>query len=228
MNKNSTQKIDFKKMFLGAITGVSRLVVSIVFVTLVSAVSAQGAGVGVSLDIDVIVGKRIQGAGRVYSAKFLCGTIPHDLSNPQLPPVGSPLVPGTYLTGVNIHNPYHTNTQFRKKALIANPQGKLPGLVGIPVSEVLGPNGGLEVDCQNIKDLLFGGGTVFVPSEPFFTGFVVVTAPPTRELDVTGVYTLKNVVMPYHYLTISHDTTFSGPIGPTGATGITGAAGSNP
>ncbi len=177
------------------------VVVLIGFLTLADTVRAkpipipidEDAGVGVHLDVDTIVGKGIRGAGRVYSAKFLCGTIPHD-TNPQVPPVGSPFVPGTYLTAVNIHNPYHTNTQFKKKALIANPQGKLPGLVGTPISEVLGPNGGLEVDCQNIKELIFGLGVVFVPSEPFFTGFVVVTVPTRIELDVTAVYTVKNVV----------------------------------
>ncbi len=147
-------------------------------------VGAQGVGAG--LDIETVEPKRIQGLGLVYSAKFLCGTIPHLPTNPQEPAAGFPLAPGSYRTAVNIHNPNNVEVRFRKKALITNPQGQPRGRIGQLVPENLKPDEGLEVDCDNIKQLLGNPDLVFIK------GFVVVIT--TRPLDVVAVYTLKNVV----------------------------------
>lgn len=160
--------------------------------------ASGGVGVGVSLDVETIVPKRIGGPGAStlrgtfttavaptvvlsYSAKFLCGSIP-PAGHPEL---GFPLAPGTYMTAINLHNPHPFGVKFRKKALITNPQGEPPGRVGHHVDEGLEPNHGLEVDCKNIAALLGADVTGFLK------GFVVITTP--HELDVVGVYTLKNV-----------------------------------
>jgi hypothetical protein len=139
--------------------------------------------------VETISPTRIQEQRFVYSAKFLCGTIAHS-ANPQLPPKGQPLVPGTYLTAVNIHNPNPFPVVFTKKALVTNPQGQPRGKIGRPVEEKLEPNEGLELDCDNIARLL-----EMQPALPdsFLKGFVVITTP-AQELDVVAVYTLKNVV----------------------------------
>jgi hypothetical protein len=157
--------------------------------------------VGVSLDVEPITPKRIalgqephsiQDTLRlVYSAKFLCGTIKHG-ANPQLPAGNEPLVPGTYMTAINIHNPYHFPVRFTKKALITNPQNEHRGRVGQPREDTLNPNEGLEVDCADIYKLL---DMTPSPEDSFLKGFVVITSDSRIELDVVAVYTVKNVVV---------------------------------
>jgi hypothetical protein len=155
---------------------------------------AQGIalGVGASLDVETITPKRIF-LRSVYSVKFLCGTIPEGAS-PEVPAPGFPLVPGTYLTAINIHNPnpgisatVPIPLTFRKKALITNPQGQPRGRVSQFQQETLKFNEGLEVDCENIRELLNAG-------EGFLKGFVVIDSP--LQLDVVAIYTLKNVLEP--------------------------------
>src|SRR3989304_4333661 len=64
-----------------------------------------GVGVGASLQVVPISHKTISFRGGVFAAKFLCGTIAPG-GTPQVPPPGFPLVPGTYLTAINIYNPH--------------------------------------------------------------------------------------------------------------------------
>lgn len=154
---------------------------------------ARAQGVGASLQVVPITPSRTTLANGLitYSVKFLCGTIPEDPTNPQLPAAGSPLTPGTYLTAVNIHNPNPKPVDFRKKAVVANPQGQQRGQIGQFVGETLKPDEALEVDCANIGQLL-KPGSIFKPSDPFVKGFVVIIT--KQPLDVVGVYTYKNVV----------------------------------
>ena len=148
---------------------------------------APASGVGMSLNVETVQPKSI-GGQFVYSVKFLCGTIPHGSPNPEAPPSGYPLSPGTYRTAININNPNLSAVYFTKLALITNPQGQLRGRAGKPVTENLQTNQGLEVDCKNIGTLLSG---VPVPSN-FAKGFVVIRS--RWQLDVVGVYTVKNVL----------------------------------
>lgn len=152
-------------------------------------------GVGVSLHLETVTPKPADPAGGLvaYSAKFLCGTVPHSAVNPQVPPPGFSFVPGTYLTGINIHNRNSSGLEFRKKAVETRPQGQPRGTVGQPVPEGLGPDEGVDVDCGNIKLLLFPAAPPFDPTDPLITGFVVVLVP-SDLLDVVGVYTVKNVL----------------------------------
>ena len=115
-------------------------------------------GVGVSLDVETVEPKTIDGQF-VYSAKFLCGRIPHSLLDPQEPPLEFPLVPGTYRTAINVNNPNLSEVAFTKMALTTNPEGQPRGKAGTPLSVSLGPNEGFEIDCQDIEGLLTLGGT---------------------------------------------------------------------
>ena len=162
-----------------------------------SKVIAQGpTGVGVSLTVTSVTPKPADPAGGLlaYSAKFLCGTVPHDPSNPQAPPPGFNLVPGTYLTSINVHNRTSTSLDLRKKAVQTLPERVLPrGTVGQFVGDSLGPDEGLQVDCTDIKKLISPALPPFLPTDPLMEGFVVVLMPQDL-LDVVGVYTVKNVL----------------------------------
>jgi len=167
---------------------------------------AVAQGVGVSLDVETITPQRIVPRGvaatvaprpvQVFSAKFLCGTInPAAATFPQL---GEPLVPGTYLTAINIHNPNFTAVTFRKKAVETKSQreeAKEPGRIGKFVTEELRPDGGIEVDCLDITRELLPplAGTSFDLANDFIKGFLVIETGDSTPLDVVGVYTLKNV-----------------------------------
>ncbi len=150
---------------------------------------------GVSIDVETISPTstggflRFFGRGRlVYSAKFLCGTITGARAFPD-PANKYLLVPGVYLTAVNIHNPNAFRVDFTKQAVIVNPQRlEERGKIGAPVRESLEANAGVEVDCEDINTLL-GVSTLLL--NDFHTGFVVINSP--RTLIVTVVYTLERL-----------------------------------
>lgn len=173
-------------------------------------------GVGVGLEVQSINVKEIRVSGAltlaVFSAKFLCGTIPPAAGDPQFPSGSDLLVPGTYLTAVNLHNPNARAVQFRKKAVVTLPErNKDRGPVSRAVVEVLGSDQGLEVDCQDVVGLLFPPTGPAAPNlrTAFLKGFVVIEqeirtfregneapAPFDVPMDVVAVYTLKNVEPP--------------------------------
>jgi hypothetical protein len=117
------------------------------------------SGVGVSLDVEPVVAKKL-GGQFVYSAKYVCGRIPHSVFDPQEPPLAFPLVPGTYRSAININNPNLSKVGFTKMALITNPEGQPRGKAGKPVRLILGRDEGLEVDCQDIEGLLTSGSGI--------------------------------------------------------------------
>lgn len=149
--------------------------------------SGVGVGTGVSLDVENISPKNIRGL-LVFSVKFICGEI--DPTTPNSPEQGTPLAPGSYRTAVNIHNPDDDEVNFIKKAVIALPQNPNfnRGPISPSVDERLAGGEALEVDCRNIAEL-FTNAEIDFPD--FAKGFVVVKS--KRQLDVVGVYTLKNV-----------------------------------
>jgi len=164
-----------------------------------SEVLAQGTGVSLAVQTVTPNSRTILNlAGPwVYSAKFLCGTIFPSAVSSEL---GDPLVPGTYLTAINIHNASGSEVRFQKKAVETRSQREPRGQVGKPVIEDLLPDQGLEVDCQDIINLFFptpptAGTQSFDLAKDFIKGFVVITAPgKLQPLDVVGVYTLKDFV----------------------------------
>jgi len=174
-------------------------------------------GVGVGLGVQSINAKEIRVSGAltlaVFSTKFLCGTIRPEAGDPQFPGGNDLLVPGTYLTAVNIHNPNARPVQFRKKVVVTLPErNKDRGPVSRAVVEGLGSNQGLEVDCQDVLGLLFTPTGQAAPPNlrtAFLKGFVVIEqeirtlregneapSPFDVPMDVVGVYTLKNVEPP--------------------------------
>lgn len=154
------------------------------------------SGVGVSLEVETIEPKLID-KQYVYSAKFLCGKIPHNLLDPQEPARGFPLVPGTYRTAINIHNPNLNETKFLKLALTTNPQGQPRGKAGAPVAEVLGPNEGLEVDCDNIEELLTTGSGVDLFNNTNVDA--VFNNPPSLTTFPLSVPTVIRQLITYHW-----------------------------
>jgi hypothetical protein len=75
----------------------------VLFILLGSVSCYNGVGAGVSIDVESITPKLID-SELVYSTKFVCGTIPDSITNPPFGSSDQPLVPGTYLTAINIHN----------------------------------------------------------------------------------------------------------------------------
>ena len=168
------------------------IVILMVFFAFRSEAQFGGVGVGASLQVVPISHRTISFRGGVFAAKFLCGTIAPG-GTPQVPPPGFPLVPGTYLTAINIYNPNNFTVRFAKKAIETIPQNirNIRGAVGRQVIETLGPMQGLEVDCQNIWELFNNGA--FEPGGPLRKGFVDIAINPFVQLHVVGVYTLKNI-----------------------------------
>lgn len=153
------------------------------------------AGIGL---IAVLVysraGAQVVGPGQPirfsYAAKFICGpqtqsqikpTNP-DLRNPQEPPVKL----GNYATAVNIHNPQRSQTKILKKVVIARPEPD-QGKPTEKVSDVLIPDGAMEVDCQEINNLLVRAQQIPPDDNNFRKGFLVIES--SAELDVVAVYT---------------------------------------
>jgi hypothetical protein len=126
-----------------------------------------------------------------YSAKFICGSV----SEADYEELGH-LVPGTYLTAVNVHNPSLTEpVTLLKKVAVALPDEVVGPIVIISDGFTVGPDYAFEVDCQEIFDALKAAGYTYTSAK----GFVVITSPlgpdgePALPLDVTAVYTLQNV-----------------------------------
>src|SRR5258706_14896377 len=111
---------------------------------------------------------------RQYAAKFVCGS-----ANPKQ----LNFAPGTYYTTINVHYPALTGgIDFRKKFALAEVNekaGKISGWFGA----TLKADEAMQIDCRNIYAHLG-----IVPGT-FIDGFAVIQLPPTRELDVVGVYT---------------------------------------
>jgi hypothetical protein len=115
-----------------------------------------------------------------YAAKILCtANVPN--SSQTTPSV----LPGTYQTVVNIHNPNDRAVRFRKKiALAVPPAGQRPGNISKFFQEQLGSDRALAVNCEDATKILRDSDILPVHG---FEGFLVIESP--RSLDVTAVYT---------------------------------------
>lgn len=122
----------------------------------------------------------------VYSAKFSCGNVADDSK--------ADVVKGRYLTAVNIHNPNMQTVQFKKLAVIALAERETAyGAISNTVSESLGPEQAIYVDCTDIKTLF--PTSVALPAH--YEGFVEISVPysPTGaavQLDVWAKYTARH------------------------------------
>ena len=111
-----------------------------------------------------------------YAAKFVCGRNPGKTDR---------VIPGVYASAINIHNPGSQPVTFRKKvALTFPPVEQRPGEVSKFITDTLGPDEALEVDCGEIPS---GFQFATPPTTPYVKGFLIIISP--RSLDVTAVYT---------------------------------------
>ena len=146
--------------------------------------SAQGVGVGASLDVERISPQKL-GAQTVFVVKFLCGTIPPHPTDPQASQ--GPLAPGTYMTAINLHR-------------VAAPS---TGSAGAQTYDFYVTAGGLvnsgSVTLLNLlQTTSLPCGFIlpgFDPLGPFVEGMVTITATlqPKSLANVVAVYTFKNV-----------------------------------
>ena len=107
-----------------------------------------------------------------YAAKFLCTS-----NIPGTSQTTTSLLPGSYQTVVNIHNPNSTTIRFRMKLALASLQN--PQISNF-IDGGLKPDQAGKVDCSDLRnfDLQLIHG---------FEGFLVIES--THSLDVVAVYT---------------------------------------
>ena len=115
---------------------------------------------------------RVQPAARYrfqYAAKFLCTA-----NIPGTSQTTSALLPGSYQTAVNIHNPQRRTVALRTKLAVAS------GEISKFINATLEPDAATKVDCGSVDNyelrLIHG-----------FEGFLVIES--TLSLDVVAVYT---------------------------------------
>jgi hypothetical protein len=141
--------------------------------------SAQGVGVGASMDIERIPAQRL-GPQRWYMAKLLCGTIQAKPGDPQAP-AGPLLAPGTYLSRINIH---HLSLREPQTFDVYVTAGQLQQVI----TRTVQPFGSATVDCGTVIAL-------FDPLDPFVERSIAISTPVTAGTvtNVVAVYTFKNV-----------------------------------
>jgi hypothetical protein len=104
-----------------------------------------------------------------YAVKFLCTA-----NIPGTSQTTTAVLPGTYQTAVNIHNPNPQVARLRKKLAVRT------GQISPFVDGQLRPDEATSVDCSHVQS--FG-----IPLIHGFEGFLVIES--TRSLDVVAVYT---------------------------------------
>ena len=104
-----------------------------------------------------------------YAVKFLCTS-----NIPGTSQTTTSLLPGSYATVVNVHNPNAAAVGFRMK--LASASGDISGFI----KGELKPDQATKVDCSQLGK--FGPHPIHG-----FEGFLVIESP--RSLDVVAVYT---------------------------------------
>jgi hypothetical protein len=165
---------------------------SIYFVAaLIGMAACRGVGVGGSVDVETVPAMRVSGEF-AYSAKFLCGTIKPTQGSPQFPDASRDtaaiLVPGTYLTSINVLNPDTMTVLLSKRAVETKTQMASRGQIGKLMRDTLIADQGLYVDCADILRLLGDRQTLL---DHFVEGFVVLRS--RTELGVNAVYSFEDV-----------------------------------
>jgi hypothetical protein len=142
----------------------------------------------------------------VYAAKFVCGVFDPEHISDREPGIEGPVRPGSYATAINVHNPNpRRKIAIRKKALLLH-EGSDPRKPIFPrrpeeVAEPrpphelgLPPDGGFEIDCPDIREVLLTTPDRPGPKAPeFVKGMVVIETRPTDPVDVVAVYTVDSV-----------------------------------
>lgn len=106
-----------------------------------------------------------------YAAKVLCTA-----NVPNTSQTTSSLLPGSYVTVVNIHNPNAKSARIRSKLALA-----IPPAISAFVEAGLKPDQAMKIDCDGMTQQY---GLVFIHG---LEGFLVIES--TLSLDVVAVYT---------------------------------------
>jgi len=110
-----------------------------------------------------------------YAVKFLCTS-----NIPGTSQTTTSLLPGSYVTVVNIHNPNPDVAGFRMKLAVSTSTEINPPLISSFIKERLRPDQATKVDCSRIREF----GLQLIHG---FEGFLVIES--TLSLDVVAVYT---------------------------------------
>jgi hypothetical protein len=161
---------------------------------LVALAACEGLGVGGSVDVETVPAVPIHdGEAYSYSAKFLCGTIAAEPGSPEFPDASrdtnAVLVPGTYLTSINVYNPEPMTVVFEKGAVPIRSQFARRGARGEFVDDTLHAYQGFYVACAEIFRHLTRDPQSLRDS--LLEGFVAIRS--RTQLQVTAVYSFKNV-----------------------------------
>ena len=155
--------------------------------------SAQSRGAAGSVDVENIAPQLVDGPRpHVYAVKMLCGTIPPITNFKQFPAPNADelLVPGTYLSMINILNPGREAEAV--EILAVRPSG-----VGLGSVSAMGENVEIQFDCVNFLAAFPSGPAPTPPAAltylgtNFVKGFYLVKS--SEPLVVVGVNTFKNV-----------------------------------
>ncbi len=110
-----------------------------------------------------------------YAVKFICTS-----NIPGTSQTTTSLLPGSYATVVNVHNPNSKATGFRMKLAVATSTKIDAPLISDFIKENLKPDQATKVDCSRIREF----GLQLIHG---FEGFLVIES--TLSLDVVAVYT---------------------------------------
>src|SRR5262249_11664421 len=114
-----------------------------------------------------------------YAVKFLCTS-----NIPGTSQTTTSLLPGTYATVVNIHNPNSKPAGFRMTLAGSKSTDIDPPLIAKFIKEAVKPDQAKKVDCSRIREF----GLQLIRG---FEGFLVVES--TLSLDVVAVYTAAQI-----------------------------------
>lgn len=115
-----------------------------------------------------------------YVAKFACGLV-------QPNTINSYVSPGDYRTVINIHNSQTSNISIKKKIVIASaeePRNPIAPIWSRDGYRDLQSDYAFRMDCPDIYKI------ANVASGTFIEGFVVLFPSPSRQIDVTALYTV--------------------------------------
>ncbi|MDT5061244.1 MAG: hypothetical protein QOH63_1703 [Acidobacteriota bacterium] len=113
-----------------------------------------------------------------YAVKFLCTS-----NIPNTSQTTTSLLPGSYETVVNIHNPNSKPAGFRMKLATATSTKVQPPQITKFIKDVLQGDQATKVDCSRLGE--FGNQPIHG-----FEGFLVIES--ALSLDVVAVYTASN------------------------------------
>jgi hypothetical protein len=122
----------------------------------------------------------------IYSVKFAC--VP-EVGLAEIDGSEVPFEPAVFRTVINVHNFTDRSVSFTKKAVLARSEDLDRGSISGKITEVLGPDQALFVDCLDVAQLL--QDQLANQPVPPGDGFVVIES--DVELDVAAVYTSKIV-----------------------------------